>query len=675
MQAQEPQFSINETSSYVVGYAVPNLREEHTTDESLCKEYTKDESVECDFRGILSELNHQGVRAIVGGVVGYQAADDIETVIELPANVTAPSVLSKNGLMFGLYKDLSLQHGWKRNRDSGTVSKTAIEVSLCKEGAREGSHITEFYPSRPLLNVQSHKSIEAFANRYKYPAPPTLHDVAPADLAFADVHNSPEMAQYVDNILWPLVYARRQRLLKSKGYIAASKLHKSSTITTMASTPAAAAIPTATPIVSATTPSSTATPVVETPAQTPAAVPATPTSTLANAFGMAQQPQAAKPGPTVTSPPVVETNNAMAEDLPEDRMAVLTNLSKKMDEQAKLLHQQQEALVAASKDREMFEAEKKRYETEKTERELADYKTQVDMLIGNTDAWDIATQSLIKNQAHQSLELNRSRSPSERRQLFEQQFNELVACSKQAQQAIVPQSRMGVQRPVSNNQWASQQEHDLAIKLTQQTMVQKNSKQFSTFPPPVPFNTSAQPSQGASASNDDSIEQSSKRGAVATDNGTVAASRTTITSAPLVPEVTQGSEGWAGKCFKLSIEAQSGEDRIVIPSQTDLQKGGIKTVMTGFTRKSKAADGTWVKTNDVNLEDRFTEAKPFGLKEYDPAFYNDLMTTVKTGVLTINGKRGAPVAYDQTVRDRCINDARHFEENIQNRSWMSRVRI
>ena len=76
-----PLLRLNDASSYFVGIAVPNLRDEHPDEQSLRQEYSQHDAADSDFTGLDVWLNHAGAATRVGSVVGYRVDENAETVI------------------------------------------------------------------------------------------------------------------------------------------------------------------------------------------------------------------------------------------------------------------------------------------------------------------------------------------------------------------------------------------------------------------------------------------------------------------------------------------------------------------------------------------------------------------------------------------------------------------
>jgi len=638
-------FQLNEDCSYLAGWAVPNLLDEHAEKMSAANEYSKEEGARSDFRGIDTWIEHKGERSRIGVVRGYQSGDHIETVLEMPPDSSIASIWGKNGLFFGHFKDLSLQHRWSSYKGSNEVTKEALEVSICKEGARDGSHITQFYPSRRLLNCQSAMSLAAYAERYGYPAPPELPGVSHDDLRWHDVRNTPALAEYVEHILGPAVQSRRTSLLKLSGYIAASRAHKATTETPMASamtnalagagntpapslpqTPAFNMTP-ATALAAAATPAATPQqqPTPQQPAATPAAQPA-------------QQP---KPGTTTTT--TVGASDAMVEDTEESRIAVLERVGKELAELTAENARLQQSLVAASNNAKKAELE----------REEAEIKTKIDYMIDNTDAWPEATQASVRSLAEGKILMARERTPAERAILYREAESAVRAMSKSAQTTADTQKQ-------SASQYRSQYERDLTHQLSRNAIMAKNARQFAGSQPPV----SAYGGAAAFTDDDSTAQQPNKRQATAVDeSGTVAASARTTAPAPDT-SIVPGTENWAGNAWKKSFEVQVGQREVLIPSYHEMKSGGFKAVETGTRRAARDANGNKVMIPEVSLEPALDRETPFGLKEWNASFYKDIMTSLRTDTICWGGRMQRPLPFDKTTYDARVADAQLAEQVI-----------
>lgn len=549
MRRATQQTKLVETSSYLVGLAVPHLRDAHPDAASTCEEYSRGEALACDFTGIMAQLNHQGVHARVGQVVGYRPGDHIEVLIELPASASVPSVLGKNGLMNGWYADLSLGHRYSHDTETGVVVKSALEVSLCREGARDGSHITEFFPSQRLLHCQNTDSLATFARRWEYPAPPPVA---------GDVDSTPALRQYVDDVLWPLVRERRQGLLKETGYIAASKAHRTSRVMSTIETVKTDAAP------------------IETP---PAAVVVS-----------------AVPEPT----------------LEEKTLEYIA----KLESQCKAL---QEAEVKASADR----------AREENERRIVQFKTAIDMAIGNMDGLSDATRAELKALHHSTIEAAKNASIAEQEAARDKSLGDLVLCSKALNEGKAA-ARIG------NKFGDALYARIMATSATQEMMAAKNPQ----------FELPAEPPAKASK-----VE------------GEVAASRHTVATVVEQEEITTSKPGWAGAAFRASLACQAGEASVNVPSYADLARGGYKAITAGVTRRSRDRNGNPIQIVEREYALRYDTPAPLGLKELAPVFHADLIDGLRFDGLFENGVKVRALPYTSTVHDSAINVAKTIESS------------
>lgn len=665
-KAYGPPLVLNETSSYVVGWSVPYLYDRHESEQSEKEEFTIGESIECDFRGLPAELEHEGARAMVGTIVGHRPGDAIETLIELPASGDKMAILAKNGLSFTRYSDFSLRHRWERDRSTGRITKTAMEVSLCEEGARPGSHISQFYPSKRLLHCFNLASLQAFTARYDYTPPPPIENRL-EDLKFADVDNTPELAAYVRDVLWPEVHARRQTLLKEAGYIAGSRKHKTTTEPmSTAATNAASATAAPTQSAAANTASAVPTPTINI-AATPSAIlnpaasaltttaPSLPPPMKADALGAAMigTPALAIPAATVGAGAAAAagSGSAMAEDTPLDAMTEQSRIDlwnraqNKMDgltaEVAaanKKVADMQAQLEAANRDK--LQAELARRETEA--------KTQIDMLLDNHDGLSDEERRSTKEQYNKKLELYRGSNADQYKQLVGLEVAQLqgtIAASKR-NAALMSQAQ---QRPTAYapKQWASRTEFELARQIagpaTAHIINEKNFGRISN--PPGSASIADEP-----AARDE--QQAAKKAAIGNDEGVVSASargHTVVahnTGQTPEPQVTQDTKGWAGICFRMSLAEQAGQATIIVPSQEQMMRGGSVATETNVVRRHKRADGSTVSVPEIELRERFENEKPWDLNDYDPQIVQDIKAALYTGVFHRHGKPQQALPYD-----------------------------
>lgn len=659
-KALGPFITLNPTSSYIQGWSVPYLYDEHESEQSLREEFTYDEAMQIDFRGITSELEHCGARATVGVVVGHRPGDKIETLIELPASANAMTVLGKNGLFFGHYNDLSLRHRWERNPITGAVSKKFLEVSICEEGARPGSHITQFYPSERLLKCQNLAALQAFTAKFKYTPPPPMSGDRLENLNFIDVDNTPELAEYVDNVLWPEVHARRQTLLKQAGYIAGSKKNKLTNELIMS---AAAAATIVSPPTAQETPATTVAASI-TPTPNPAAA-------AVGAVSPSLPPPPAKTDAIVPPPPQkadVAASDSMAEDTlnaqtEESRIAMWQRAKAQMDALKAQNEQLQAQVVAASKEKK--QAELIRRETEA--------KTQIDMMLDNHDGMTDEERQSAKERYHRKFELLRNDDDS--------RFNELVSLDKAELGGMIAASKRNAAiaaqaRPsmYAANQWSSRTEQEIAKSLagpiSNHIINQKNYGRISNSSS-APFSSLINPE---SDERDDNPRSKKRAVETTTDAGVVAASRgqsvTSTMNGTVASPLTQNDENWVGKCYKESLDGQSGQARIIIPSQDELMQGGFAITQTNVVRKSKDAYGNTISTPEIIMAPRFETQKQWDLRDLDKDFAKAVLTGIITGHFQPKGREAQTISCDavtmQALQNTATANVRWMQQNNNN---------
>lgn len=616
---------LTDTSTYLTGYAMGYLVDAHADNESVCREYTPYEALSVDFKGIGSEMEHQGSRFNIGTVVGYRPGKDrVEVLIELPESDSVESIYGKNSLISGRYADLSLQHYYLHDPTTNTVTKHAIEVSVCREGAREGSHITELYPSQSLLNSQTYEFLRLFASRYAYPAPPDLPDMTTEERQQADVFRSPELRAYVNQTLWPLVKARRDALLRLSGYITASKLHKTKPPMSAPQQSVAATPTIATPPVTANAESTIDSIVAD---LGNAATPPVIGTTLASA------PTGEQKTATIVSPAI--DNNAMAVDNAAADAAKLNNkvmleqIKRELDNKNQQIAELTAKVNMASKM--AADAEKKRQQVE--------LKSKFDTFIGRCDKiWTERERTSKKDETDNYFKAAERMSSEEADSFLKERFEGLVACAKRDEKdKIVHAKRVAAARAVAET--VDAEEEMMLRGLWQNVVASKNNNNVNVIPQPQlkPFQSTssivdAALSELADAADD--LEPSAKKSVISTsaDSGIVAASAKSSVTTPSLPSVVPGADGWAGEAYKQSLAAQAGLDIISVPSLAELKRGGYAP-NTGVVRKSAQFQGKF-----ASFQPRFNEEHQIGLKQWNPQLHNDFLASVISGKLIFGGK-------------------------------------
>lgn len=622
---------LNDTSTYLTGYAMGYLVDAHVDNESVCREYTPYEALSVDFKGIGSEMEHQGSRFNIGTVAGYRPGKDrAEVLVELPESDSVESIYGKNSLISGRYADLSLQHYYLHDPTTNTVTKHAIEVSVCREGAREGSHITELYPSQSLLNSQTHEFLRLFASRYAYPAPPDLPNMTTEEKGQADVFRSPELRAYVNQTLWPLVKARRDALLRLSGYITASKLHKTKPPMSAPQQPIAAnAGQQQTPVVAnaESTIDSIVADLGNATASSTIVTPPVLGTTLASA------PTGEQKTATIVSPAF--ENNAMAVDngaadaAKLNNKAMLEQIKRELDNKNQQIAELTAKANMASKM--AADAEKKRQQVE--------LKSKFDTFIGRCDKiWTERERSSKKDETDNYFKAAELMSSEQADSYLKERFEGLVACAKRDEKDKVAHAkRVAAARAVAET--VDAEEEMMLRGLWQNVVASKNNNNVNVIPQPQlkAFQSTSSIVDAALselADTADDLEPSAKKSVISTsaDSGIVAASAKSSVATAALPSVVPGADGWAGEAYKQSLAAQAGLDIISVPSLAELKRGGYAP-NTGVVRKSAQFAGKF-----ASFQPRFNEEHQIGLKQWNPQLHNDFLASVVSGKLIFGGK-------------------------------------
>lgn len=650
---------LNESSTYLLGYAMGYVVPQHQTDASACTEYTMDEALSISMKGIGSEVEHGGPWTTVGEVAGYRPMPEhgkVEVLLEFPPSDSPHSIYAKNSLLSAYYCDLSLQHEFGTDDATGRIKKTAIEVSICREGARPGSHIVELFPSQALLNCQTHEFLRIFANRYGYPAPPPLPGFEDEEqLKLASVVESKVLDDYVNKTLWPRVAQRRKWLLALNGYIRASKAHKTNSAMSSASANVVAA--------SAATESSANS------ALTPVSLQST----------IAEQMAAAKPvttdsskSTTVVSAPISQpTDGGMALDGPQqtpppkiDGAAMLSQVQRLVDDKNTELARMRAELDQAH--RNLAVAAKKQQEIE--------LKTKIDTFIDRNDKiWDQATRNEKKQNMEIYLEAARQMPIESADSFMKARFEGLVKCAKddadKAEQRRIQELAMQQRErdaAAAHGQFSSPQEQAILQNIWRGAMTVKNSS--NSTPNVLPPSLHQQPAFVSFASTvDDALKDAEFDSNPLADDGAskkagvaLAASEPTgkvLASKPMDATAFVG-DNCVQKIYQQTMAMQQGMDIVQVPSLAELKRCGY---VGGVVRKSAQTGGKFMSTST-----RFPEEviRQVGMKEWNREQYDNMMRSVNTGQLYFKGQlvRGG-LGLSQTQYDTLVSQGADGEKH------------
>lgn len=629
---------LNEPSTYVLGYAMGYTVPRHQTDASACTEYTMDEALAISMKGIGSEIEHGGPWTTIGEVVGYRPMPEhgkVEVLIEFPPSDSPHSIYAKNSLLSAHYCDLSLQHEFGLDDTTGRIKKRVIEVSVCREGARAGSHIIELFPSQALLNCQTHEFLRIFANRYGYPAPPQLSGFADDEqLKLASVVESKELDNYVNNTLWPRVAQRRKALLVLNGYIRASKAHK--TNSAMSSVP-----PTNIVAASAT---SMATDAVAIPMLTGG--PGTLQSTIGDQLAAAKtvQTDSGKPTTVVSAPitPITADNSGMALDAPPpqqpkiDGAAMLSQVQRLVDDKNSELARLRAELDQAKTN--LAASAKKQQEIET--------KTKIDTFIDRNDKiWDQATRNDKKENMAIHLEAARHMPADAADAFMKARFDGLVKCAKddadKAEKNRIQQLALQTQQretAAAHGQFQSPEEQAMLMNIWRGAMTVKNSSNSTPTVLPASMHHQQPLFTNFAASVDEALkdaefETNSSIDETASSKKAIVAAATTsepagkvLASKPMEASMFVG-DNCVQKMYQHSMAMQQDMNIVQVPSLAELKRGGY---VGGVVRKSAQTGGKYMTTSARFPEEIIGRV---GMKEWNRSQNDNMMRSINTGQL------------------------------------------
>ena len=213
----------------VYGVTLPNLPNERRTLLEKKEEFTREEGKRLDFVGLPVYLNHEHKLPAVGITIAARYIEDergarVETLHKLNKEAATRaadrslsgtmSIVQRSQLMLAGHKGLSLGHSHVASKRSGSridISKAPFEISLCREGRRDGSEIASYLPCRNSLRRSRPAVVAEFARNNSLPTPPV-------DLLERAGRSPQEWSGYLDT-LWPHIYERRMALLNQQGFV------------------------------------------------------------------------------------------------------------------------------------------------------------------------------------------------------------------------------------------------------------------------------------------------------------------------------------------------------------------------------------------------------------------------------------------------------------------------
>lgn len=150
----------NGSSGYFVSTVIPNPKEYHPSVEEMFAEYSVAECFSMKMQGLPLCLRHEDdTFHDVGHVENQFIMGKIQKDYDVISRIydSTQGIFSISYMIEGGYKDVSLQHCAEyTDYTRRMIRKTPIELSLCKEGKRQGSSVY-------LLLTRLHK-----VGEYKY---------------------------------------------------------------------------------------------------------------------------------------------------------------------------------------------------------------------------------------------------------------------------------------------------------------------------------------------------------------------------------------------------------------------------------------------------------------------------------------------------------------------------
>ena len=308
-------------SGYDIVHAVvlPDLPDKNTDLFAKKTEYTKEQAKQIDLTGIPILVEHKEQLGRVGETIAYAVRDgssnfgaraEVLFVIDGDRDACDSAHrmrldFQRNALMNGAHRDVSLGHAYqtiplpsgmyKASSDGEPapdclIRKSALEISTCAAGKRDGSHILAYLPCAETLRNATERAVRMFCAQHNYVPPPP-------------VSNGADWSRHVEDVI-AQVDRRREQLLSREvvGYHRASsgasetievrmpwhfvKASASAVLSTESTVAPTAALATTAP--AATLPDSD-------PAPIPDAVATSNTATLANAAAAPVQPSTLAP--------------------------------------------------------------------------------------------------------------------------------------------------------------------------------------------------------------------------------------------------------------------------------------------------------------------------------------------------------------------------------------------
>ena len=163
---------LRDDCDYVIGIVLPSLLNEPLEDVDIVEHFTAEEAQKLQLQSLPAKLNHADEKTYEIGTVLASATTSVSGRILMELKTDEPqAAYASKSIAGGHYRGLSLGHGYHRrcnNSGSSFVRKQAREVSVCERGARSGSDIEYFFPSRKTLSRLSDADLRNMVKQYKY---------------------------------------------------------------------------------------------------------------------------------------------------------------------------------------------------------------------------------------------------------------------------------------------------------------------------------------------------------------------------------------------------------------------------------------------------------------------------------------------------------------------------
>ena len=588
--------SDDDRSDYVVGVALPNLKERPASLVEECEHFTRSQAEALPLVSLPVQFNHDDNHtSIVGSIVASSVrALDQRVLMRIEPDRGLEAKYASNAVANGVYPALSLSHRFDPSqgvRADGSVVKIPFEISLVEEPWRPGAVIEHVFPSRHSLRRFNDSTLAAFHRRFfvnDIERPPAKHT---ANGVSNTAHN-----QYIER-LFALVHQRRQHVCQLYSLEAPS-------------------------FVTHSPPMSTPSTAVDVRASATAAPDA--------AVAAAQPPVAAEntsPAPPAAAPP---PSVADVKDLNSLETLVET----------------EERLAAAQRtiaDLQRYKDEIDNQERLKKEAEIAKAKTAVEAFLQTVEQMDTAEAAGIHRRA---LEAQLQSNPAAVAEHVEALKRTMIRGSKtnedlnrekaelQAKLAAAEQERhlrqLMDRRRAAHDTYNAYSSPVTLTPTAETTIVgslaQSMSSRFVDPSPPPPLQQHQQSSTTPNAPaavvapvvTDDMLRPFGDEVSTFVENSPVVEIRASVDANK------KRKRGWAREAFENAQRAILDANRQELPTYADTGVG-ITFIPTGEVRAS--ADGKHQAV--IRSQQTFNTPQPFGMAEYAPDFFDACMLRLR----------------------------------------------